>query len=232
MSRAPERLRALLKSSEPFGALPDAALDQIIGRSRIAQFARDEVIYRRGDPGDSLMVLLSGSVKITNVSASGRELVLGFIQEGALSGEIAAFDGRERTANAVALEPIEALVILRRDLMPVFAAHPQAMLRLVVVITDRLRASNAALEAHGLQMAARTAAGLLRLAAQHGSHTARGICVHLKISQRDLGNYIGLSRERINRILGEFREAGLVRLDRSGIVITNRDELEAVADGL
>ena len=104
MSGSSDRLRALLKLSDPFCALPDKTLDHLITRGRLTRFARDDVIYRRGDIGDSLMVVLSGGVKITNVCANGRETILGFIGVGAINGEIAAFDGKDRTASAIAMQ--------------------------------------------------------------------------------------------------------------------------------
>jgi len=232
MASAPDRVQALLKKSDPFGALPDEALGQLIRCGRLARYGKDDVIYTCGDAGDSLMVLLSGSVKITNVSANGREIVLSFLKEGALMGEIAVLDGKERTANAIALEDTEALIISRRDLMPVLTAHPTAMWRLLAVICERLRSINVALEGHALQMAARTASALLRLAAQHGQQTEDGLRVDLKITQRDLGNYIGLSRAKVNGILGEFRAAGLVEIERTHVLILDKDNLQAVADSM
>jgi CRP-like cAMP-binding protein len=232
MPHSPEHILALLGSADPFGALPGAALRRLVAQGRLVRYARDQVIYRRGDAGDSLMVLLSGSVKISNVTASGREIVLAFIREGAINGEIAAFDGKERTANAVALEHTDALVIARRDVLPVFAAHPEAMLRLVAVISERLRASNAALEAHSLHVAARTASGLLRLAQQHGCRKAGSIALQIRVTQRDLASYVGLSREKINRALGEFRAAGLVRIEQTAIIILKHDGLDAVANAI
>src|SRR5262245_36765365 len=99
-----QRVRPFLKSHTFFGGLPDPALDALIERGHTKAYTKGDVIYRRGEPGDSLMVILSGRIKVTNVSANAKEVVLNFLGAGDINGEIAALDGKERSADAVALE--------------------------------------------------------------------------------------------------------------------------------
>ena len=106
---ASDHVRPLLKDNTLFGGLPDGALDALIGKGHIKKYAKGDVIYRRGAPGDSLMVILIGRIKITNINVDGKEVVLNFLGAGDINGEIAVIDGKERTANAQALEDLPSL---------------------------------------------------------------------------------------------------------------------------
>ena len=227
---SPDAMREVLKARSVLAALPDEALDEIVRRGRQVHFAKSAHIYRRGDDGDSLMIVLSGRVKIVNVSADAREVALNFLAPGDLGGELAVLDGKPRSADAVALEATEALSIWRRDLLPVLEQHPRAMLGIIATLAGKLRAMTAAVEHAGLQMTARAANALLRLADQHGREAAGGVLIDIKLSQRDLGSYAGLSRENMNRQLAELKELGLIRLDGAQVVVLDRAGLEACAE--
>src|SRR3954454_4689881 len=112
-----DRVRLFLGNNTFFGALPDAALDALIKRGHTKRYPKGGSIYRRGEAGDNLMVVLSGRIKIVNVSADAREVVLNFLGVGDINGEIAVLDGKERTADAVALEDCEVFAVYARDVL-------------------------------------------------------------------------------------------------------------------
>src|SRR5437588_9794244 len=145
-SHSIERVRPLLRSHTFFGGLPNAALDALIARGHTRKYAKGETIYRRGEPGDSLMVVLTGRIKIFNVNADAREVVLNFLGVGDVNGEIAALDGRERTADAVAMEACEIFAVYARDVIPILIAHPSALLEIVQVLCEKLRFASALIE--------------------------------------------------------------------------------------
>lgn len=229
MSMTPEQIRDVLRGKSVLAALPDAALDELVQRGRPVRFTKGAAIYQRGDAGDSLMIILSGRVKISIVTADAREVALNFLGPGDFNGELAALDGKPRAADATALEVTEALVIWRRDLLPVIAQNPKAMLGIIEALAAKVRVMSSAVEHSGLQMAARAANALLRLADQHGRVTSEGTLIDMKLSQRDLGSYAGLSRENMNRQLGELRDQGLIQVEGSLITILDREGLEACA---
>lgn len=230
MTTAHERARDILRDATFLGGLPEAALDQLARRVHIVRYAKGVTIYRRGDEGDSLMVILAGRVKISNVTANAHEVVLNFLGKGDVNGEIAVLDGRERTANATALEDTEALVLQRRDLLPALNAHPEVMLEIIALLCDKLRLASGMIEAGTLDMSGRAASGLLRLARQHGRKAKDGVLIDLKLSQRDLGSYLGLSRENANRQLSALKDKGLVRVDGPSITILDEAALTALAE--
>jgi CRP-like cAMP-binding protein len=231
MTTSHDRARDALKALSFLGGLPDLALDQLAGRAHFKRYKKGETIVTRGDAGESLMILLAGRAKISNITSDAREIVLNFLGKGDVIGEIAILDGAPRTADGFAIDDTEALVLYRRDLLPVLLASPDTMLELIKILCEKLRAASAIVEENSLPMAARAAAGLLRLADQHGRVVKDGTLIDLKLSQRDLGNYLGLSRENVSRQLGLFRDVGVLRFDGAEIVILDRDGLRAYSDG-
>jgi CRP-like cAMP-binding protein len=230
LADAKTRAKEVLKQRSILSRCPDGILEDIVRRGSIVRHAKGETIYSQGSPGDSLIVLLAGSVKITNVTADAREVVLGFVKPGALIGEIAVLDGSPRSADVVALEATESFIVYRRDLMPVLRSSVEAMFALVDGLCAMIRSTNALVESYAMHTSARGAACLTQLAAQHGRETAGGVMIDLKITQRDLGNYLGLTRETVSRMLSEFKEAGLVELKGNSIVILDADGLQEVAE--
>jgi len=231
LADAKTRVKELLKASSILSRCPDGILDDIVRRCSIVRHSKGETIYSQGSPGDSLIVLLAGSLKIVNVTADAREVVLGFAKPGALIGEIAVLDGSPRSADVVALEATESFVVYRRDLMPILRSSGDAMLALVEGLCAMIRSTNTLVESYAMQTTARCAACLTQLAAQHGRETTDGgVMIDLKITQRDLGNYLGLTRETVSRMLGEFREAGLVELKGNRIVILDATGLRDIAE--
>lgn len=223
-------VRPLLKKTSYLKGLPDDALEILANRGQLRPYRKGEVIYRRGEPCDTFMIIISGRVKVINISSGGKEVVLYFLAGGDICGEIGALDGEERAANAVALEPAEVFLIQTRDLMSALTTHPLAMFEIIKSLCARLRAGAAMIEDSTLEMRGRTAKGLLRLARQHGRKQADGVCLQLTISQEDLGKYIGLTRANVSRQLGALKEAGVIKIDGSQIVITDETELSEIAE--
>ena len=221
---------ALFKSLTFLGELPEPALSQLVKRGRMVNIAAGETIYRRGDPGDSLMILIKGRIKISNTTVNAREIVLNFLGPGDVAGEIAALDGEPRTADAIAIEATEAFQLHRNDLRTVLTSHPQAMFSIIEKLCAKLRATSAMAEEGLLPMSGRCASGLLRLANQHGRECKDGVLIDLAVSQRDLGNYLGLSRENTSRQLGALKDSGLIRAEGNRILILDMEGLQEIAE--
>jgi CRP-like cAMP-binding protein len=229
LSKGESVLVPFLAGSTFLGGLPEAALLGLVRRGHTRRFKRGETLFSRGDDGDSLMVLTSGRIKIFNVTAEGREVALNFLGRGDITGEIAVLDGGPRTASGVALEDSEAFVLHRRDLIPVLKANPDALMEIVEALCQKLRLTSDQVEDALREMAERLARGLVRLMNQHGRRTAAGIVIDMKLTQRDIGTYTGLSRENTSRQLGQLRAAGIVALEGADIVILKPEALVALA---
>jgi CRP-like cAMP-binding protein len=219
-----------LGESEIFGALLEEELTELAHLGTRARYPVGRIVFEKGDPGDSLMIVLSGRIKIRSVSVDGREIVLNFIEPGQAFGEIALLDGRPRTAGAATLEACEVFILRRQAVLSFLEAKPLAAIRLIGVLCQKLRRTTQMFEEKILlSMAPRIARALLRLAGEHGRRIADGLLIDLKLSQSELGAYAGLSRENVNRQLGAWREGGIIGLREGRIVIHAMRELETLA---
>lgn len=225
-----ERVRLFLKNETFLGSLSDSALDTLIRRGRVRKYAAGDYLCRRHDRADTVMIIITGWIKITNSNADGREVVLNFLGAGDTNGEMAALTGKLRTADAIALTETEVFLIYARDLLPILTAHPQTLIELVEMLCEKLRAASAIIEDSSLDMRRRIARGLLRLAWQHGRTSKEGIRVNLRASQSELGGYLGLSRENVSRQLCELRDANVIVNDGAKIVIINEAALCEIAE--
>jgi CRP-like cAMP-binding protein len=219
-----------LGESEIFGALLEDELAALVHLGTRARYPSGRTIFEKGDPGDSLMIVLAGRIKIRTLSADGREIVLNFVEAGQMFGEIALLDGKPRTAGAATLEACEFFILRRQAVLSFLEENPLAAIRLIGVLCQRLRRTTQMFEEKLLlSMAPRVARALLRLAGEHGRKTEDGVLIDLKLSQSELGSYIGLSRENVNRQLGAWREGGIIGMREGRIVIHMLRDLEMLA---
>ena len=218
---------ALLRRHSLFGQLPPAALDHLGSYMKRRSLLRGTVIFAKGDPGSGLMGVLAGIVKISVPSADGRDVVLNIIHEGEIFGEIALLDGHPRTADASAMTDCELMVIERRDFIPFLSSHSELMMKVIEILCARLRhTSEQVQELTFLHLPANLAKALLRLTdeAQASTSTRK-----VTITQREVSQIVGRSRESTNKQLRAWAKHGLIRLERGAITVLQRDKLAEVA---
>lgn len=180
-----------------------------------------------------MMIVLSGTLKVCVDASTGREVVLDYLGPGEIIGEIAVFDGKPRTANVIVIEAAELVVLQRCVVLPFLEKYPAASLRIIEMLCDKIRHTNAIVQySTAISKAPRLALGLLRLLDEHGIEGDDGISLSFRISQTKLGNYVNISRESVNRQLREWEEAGMVKVGRSSISIQDQDALRKIADGI
>ena len=224
-------LRDALAGHRWFAHQGEAVQRALAATARAVDMPRGTQIFARGEPGERLMLVRDGVVKISNVSLEGREVVLSFVKGGELLGEIAALDGGPRTADATAMTHVSAVAWPRRTFMDVMRAHPDFALDVISSLCERLRQTNDMVEAAAqLSMAARLARALAGLLKNAGRETPEGWRLAFKLSQRDLGAHVGLARENVNRQLKQWEQAGLVKLERGEIVVRDRAAFERLGE--
>lgn len=215
----------LLKSLAP------EDLERLSQLASTRTYRTNEAVFLKGDPGTSMMAVLSGRIRICSYSADGREVVLNVISPGEIFGEIALIDGGERTADAFAMEATELLVLSRRDFLPFLERNPKVCVTLLEVMCKRLRWTSAQVEDFFfLDLRSRLAKRLVHLSEHHGQRTAEGIHIGVRISQHLLASMIGTSREAVNKQLRSWEEEGLIDVKRGSITVLNRDELERIVE--
>jgi CRP/FNR family transcriptional regulator, cyclic AMP receptor protein len=202
-----------------------------LSRARLRRFGVGETIFLMGSPGDSMMAVLNGNVRISVPAVDGREIVLAILHENEVFGEIAMLDGKERTADARAMTPCTLAILERRDVLAFMDRHPSAWLRLVEVLCDRMRRTDLHIaEVALLQLPIRLAKALLRMSDLEPITSVGRKNVTIQLSQRELGNLVGAARESVNKCLREWQRAGIVRIESSLITIADRATLEALAE--
>lgn len=221
-----EQRTQLLKSQVLFAQFSDRDIQALLAHSQVKHYAANEPIFAMGSPGDSMMAILHGEVRITSPSADGREVVLNTIYAGEVFGEIALLDGRERTGAATAVTDCELLVLHRRDFLPFLRQNADLCILLLGVLCRRLRNTSEQVgDIAFVTLESRLAKALLRLAPASGEQ-AHGDT--LTITQRELGSMVGGSRERVNRQLRTWEKDGLIELATGMITIRDRRELETI----
>lgn len=218
-----------------------ASVPLLAGLSRhvLVEVARDlvtrryrsgEVIYHVGDPADALFIVDTGFVKIGVPSETGREAFLAMCGPGEYFGELALLDGAPRPSTAQTMEPTRAL-LLGRDRFRGLLAEPSVRDTLFVGMATQLRRLTAQLEEmHFLDVEGRLAARLAFLVAAVGDAQGDGsLRLHVSLSQGDLAAMVGCTRQSVNKLLGQFAEDGVVRLDRDQIVVTDPGRLAVMA---
>jgi CRP/FNR family transcriptional regulator, cyclic AMP receptor protein len=220
--------RDALRRSRLFARLGDGELDALLAHAMVRRYAEGDQIFAKGDPGNSMMAVLRGRITITAPSSDGRQVVLTTMREGDVVGEIALLDGKERSADATAAADSELLVVPRHSLLSLLDRHPELCIDFLIVLCERLRRTNEQVEDLAfLELEARLAKALLRLAEENGS-AVLAAPVGLKISQRALGEIVGGSRESVNKHLQDWKRSGIIAIERGSIVIRDRDALAAI----
>lgn len=210
-----------------FGKLSANEIDALISYARVESYRAGREIFAKGSLGQSLMAVLRGSVKISSLSDSGKEIVFTIFNAGEIFGEIAVLDGDERSADASALTDCELLVVNRRDLLPVLENRADLCMILLKILCRRLRLTTEQVEDVMFRhLKLRVAKALVHLAETVGLLGVRGPSVELHVSQRELGNMAGGSRESVNKHLQIWHRQGLIDVSKSSIMIRDVEAIK------
>jgi len=213
-----------------FGSLDASALERLAAMARPLHFRAGDMIFRKGDPCWSLYVIERGRVKIAATSAEGREIGLNLLGPEAVFGEVALVDGGVRTADAIACEPVILLALDRAQLVPFLEREPALMFSMLAALAQRVRWVSSRFEdSHFLGVPARMAKRILSLGEHFGVESRDGLRLNVSLSQRELASHMGVTRETINRLLQDWREAGLITIDRGVIVLRDLPRLAQIA---
>lgn len=190
------------------------------GRSR--RFRPRQRLFREGEPGNHVLAILSGRVKVSVLTRSGREILLAVKEPGDLVGELSVIDGRPRSATATALEPVEVLVVPAPAFTEFVEGHPRIAVRLLHTLAALLRdADQRSLDRDTGDVTCRVARRLVDLAERVGEYRGSGVELTLGLSQDDLAAWVGATREATSRALARLRADGCVTTGRQRIVLTD-----------
>ncbi|AXU19659.1 Crp/Fnr family transcriptional regulator [Novosphingobium sp. THN1] len=223
------KLAEALTAQSLFADCEPAELSDIIARGQVRQFKPGQELMAQGEEGKTLFIVLKGLARVSMLAANGREIILDYAEPGHVLGEIAFLDGGDRTATVEAIEPVEALILTRGAFADIIDKHKGLALRLLKAMARRLRQNNAVIEAdRAYTSGPRLARFLLRL--MMGDTSDAGNQLKIALSQGELGNFAGMSREQINRQLSAWVDNGIIALKGGRVTILDREALIDVAE--
>jgi CRP/FNR family transcriptional regulator, cyclic AMP receptor protein len=213
--------KALLRAHPFFRGLDPRIVDSLVPHALTRKVKRGKLLFRKGDEGTNLYVVCAGAVRVSAPSERGKDAVFNLFVPGEIFGEIAFLDGGPRTADAVMIEAGELLLIERRDFLPLLERYPELALRVLEILCGRLRRTSQQLEdIIFLELEPRLAKALLYL---HESSPERSH--KLKVTQRDISQLIGTSRESTNKQLRSWERRKWLKLEHRGLTILAPDAL-------
>lgn len=213
-----------------FGGLTQSELLRL---SRIVSrrtYAPRSSIVQKGEPATEFFVLLRGRAKVVAPGHGGIDAALNVMAPGEVFGEIAVLDGQRRSATVIALDECEIAIVRKEAFHELLAASPSIALKLLSVLAGRVRKLTTQLEDRAfLEVPARLAKQLLWLAENHGVASGSGIRIDLKLSQQEIGDLIGATRESVNKHFREWVQKGVIRQERQRVRILDLDALRAIS---
>ena len=219
--------RRLLGNCALFGGLTADERAAIASRARIRTLSSGDQVFAIGSPGQEMMAVISGTIRITVPSPDGKELLLAITKPGEVFGELSVLDNKERSADAIADSAVTLAILDRRDVLSFFERNPSSWLKLVTVLCERLRRTDQMFaEVALLQLPLRLARTMLRVTQTQ----AAGRDAKIQLSQRQLASMVGGTRESVNRCLRKWQGSGIIRISEGDILIMNRAALESIAE--
>ena len=219
---------SVLRKHPYFADLEPEAFDQLCRYAKHSTLKRGATLFSKGDQGISLFAVISGSVKISISSPDGRNAILNIIGPGEIFGEIALLDGGARSTDAIANTNCELFTIDKREFIPFVRSQPALAMRFIELLCTRLRNTSDQVEQVILQnLPGRLASALLRLTEkQKLEPQGRTIA----ITQQEISEMVGMTRESINKQLRAWAARDWVRLEHGAIVVLKAELLQALVD--
>jgi CRP/FNR family transcriptional regulator len=187
---------------------------------------RGHVVFREGDTGDRLFLVLEGKVKISRAAADGRENLLAVLGSSEMFGELSLFDPGPRTATVTTVTEATLVSLDHDDLRPLLTERPGVAVQLLQALAQRLRRTNEAMaDLVFTDVPGRVAKALLDLAEKFGAAEADGTRVRHDLTQEELAQLVGASRETVNKALSEFAHRGWLRIEGRSVLLLDSERL-------
>ncbi len=217
----------IVRGAPLFAALDDEAARSLRISMGVKTLARSEVLFAEGDPGDRLYVICEGKIKLGRASGDGRENLLAILGPGEMFGELSLFDPGPRTATATSVGDTRLIGLGHDDLVPFLDNRPEVALQLLRALARRLRRTNETLgDLVFSDVPGRVAKALLDLSQRFGRPVNDGVLVAHELTQEELAQLVGASRETVNKALADFATRGWLRLEARAVVLLDVDRLK------
>jgi CRP/FNR family transcriptional regulator len=216
----------VIRKAPLFSALDDEASEALKRSMAEVNLGRGQVLFREGDAGDKLYVVAEGKVKLGRTSTDGRENLLAILGPGEMFGELSLFDPGPRTATATAVTDTQIFALGHADLTTWVSGRPEVALSLLKQISSRLRRTNEVIgDLVFSDVPGRVAKALLDLSSRFGVESEDGVHVGHDLTQEELAQLVGASRETVNKALADFAGRGWIRLEARAVVLLDLERL-------
>jgi len=216
----------VIRKAPLFTALDDASAASLLANMVSVKIAKGSVLFAEGDEGDHLYVITEGKLKLGTSSGDGRENLLSILGPGEMFGELSLFDPGPRTSTATAVTDAKLLSLGQEKLLPWLADNPNVALHLLARLAQRLRRTNEAVgDLVFSDVPGRVAKALIDLGERFGKQTDEGLFVHHELTQEELAQLVGASRETVNKALADFAGRNWLKLDGRAVLITDLERL-------
>ncbi len=207
-------------------ALDDEDAEALLSQMTPHRMERGDILFREGDRGDSLYVIADGKVKLGRTSADGRENLVAILGPGEMFGELSLFDPGPRTMTATAVAETTVLGFGNDALTRVLTGRPEVPKALLAALAKRLRRTNEHLaDLVFTDVPGRVAKALLDLSDRFGRAVDGGVLVSHDLTQEELAQLVGASRETVNKALADFATRGWIKLEARAVVLIDVDRL-------
>jgi CRP/FNR family transcriptional regulator, cyclic AMP receptor protein len=218
-----------LRNVPLFRDFDETELTQVAGLVTTHRYTKHQTIFREGDPGQSFYLILSGSVAVVRIASDGRETILSILKERDFFGEMSVFDTSVRAAGVRTMTDAEVGVIERDDFLALIDKTPRIGRLLVIALSERLRAANKLIAATTSQdIRARLASLLLNLMQNFGEPVSTGTRISLRLTNQEMANMIGTTRETVNRTLNRFWDERLIDMRTAHVIVAEPEKLRAI----
>jgi CRP/FNR family cyclic AMP-dependent transcriptional regulator len=219
-------VEGLLARVPLFAALDDESAASLEATLTRRTLARGHVVFSEGDAGDRLFVILDGKVKISRAAADGRENLLAVLGAAEMFGELSLFDPGPRTASATTVTASTLASLDHDDLRPLLIERPGVAVQLLKALAQRLRRTNEAMaDLVFTDVPGRVAKALLDLSAKFGVPEDGATRVRHDLTQEELAQLVGASRETVNKALSEFAHRGWLRIEGRSVLLLDPERL-------
>ena len=209
-----------------FQGVDPTAVSALIADMETVTFPRGTTIFDEGEPGDRLYIIVSGKVKLARHAPDGRENLLSVMGPSDMFGELSIFDPGPRTSSAVCVTEVTAATMDSTMLKGWIAEHPEISQQLLRVLARRLRRTNASLaDLIFTDVPGRVAKTLLQLANRFGTQEGGALRVNHDLTQEEIAQLVGASRETVNKALATFAHRGWIRLEGKSVLIVDTEHL-------
>jgi len=209
-----------------FTALDEAAAVSLRASMDTVKIAKGSILFKEGDDGEHLYVIIDGKLKLGTSSGDGRENLLSILGPGEMFGELSLFDPGPRTSTATAVTDAKLLSLSHERVIPWLKQNPEVSLQLLTRLSQRLRRTNEAVgDLVFSDVPGRVAKALIDLGDRFGKTSPEGLLVNHDLTQEELAQLVGASRETVNKALADFAGRGWLKLDGRSVLITDVERL-------